>query len=92
MKFLLMTIGNPIYEGMTKKAAAPQVLKILPSLKTLDGEMAGLGGDDSAAGPVKDASTVLLFLFIIICKNCSFIKFGIRSTQQLQTRTRRRHY
>ncbi|CAD7952761.1 unnamed protein product [Amoebophrya sp. A25] len=52
----LLLIGNPIYEGMTKKAAAPQVLKILPTLKTLDGEMAGLdGGGDSAAGPIRDA-------------------------------------
>ncbi len=40
---------------MTKKAAAPQVLKILPTLKTLDGEMAGLDSGDSTAGNVRDA-------------------------------------
>mmetsp|Transcript_1416 Transcript_1416/g.3315 ORF Transcript_1416/g.3315 Transcript_1416/m.3315 type:complete len:258 (-) Transcript_1416:410-1183(-) len=51
----VLLVGNPLYEGMTKKAAAPQVLKILPNLKTLDGEMAGLGGGDSVADAVRDA-------------------------------------
>jgi len=35
----LLLQGNPIYEGFTKREVAPMVLKRLPNLKSLDGEM-----------------------------------------------------
>ena len=43
-----------MYEGFNKKTAAPQVLKFLPNLKTVDGEMcAGMDSGDEVAAAVK---------------------------------------
>lgn len=35
----LLLLGNPLYEGFSKQECPPLVLKRLPNLKTLDGEM-----------------------------------------------------
>lgn len=35
----LLLVGNPIYEGFSKKEVCPMVLKRLPNLGSLDGEM-----------------------------------------------------
>merc|ERR1712187_117324 len=40
----ILLVGNPIYEGMTKKQMRPNVLEQLPNIATLDGEL--LTGDD----------------------------------------------
>merc|ERR1719433_1577920 len=40
----ILLVGNPIYEGLTKKQARPKVLNELPKIATLDGEL--LTGDD----------------------------------------------
>jgi dynein light chain 1 len=40
----ILLVGNPIYEGLTKKQARPKVLEWLPRIATLDGEL--LTGDD----------------------------------------------
>merc|ERR1712190_119775 len=40
----ILLVGNPIYEGMTKKQMRPKVLEQLPNIATLDGEL--LTGDD----------------------------------------------
>merc|ERR1711957_498048 len=40
----VLLVGNPIYEGMTKKEARPGVLAQLPQLTPLDGEL--VTGDD----------------------------------------------
>jgi len=45
----LLLIGNPIYDGITKKQARPKVLEHLPKIATLDGEL--LTGED---GPEDD--------------------------------------
>lgn len=47
--------GNPMYEGFTKKNAAPQVVKFLPNLRTIDGEMVtGIDSGDAVAQSVRD--------------------------------------
>merc|ERR1712066_1106971 len=48
----ILLVGNPIYEGLTKKQARPKVLEQLPKITTLDGELlAGdIGGDDEEGG------------------------------------------
>lgn len=51
----ILLIGNPMYDGFTKKTAAPQVLKFLPNLRTVDGEMVtGMDSGDSTAAAVRD--------------------------------------
>merc|ERR1719238_2529571 len=35
----LLLVGNPIYEGFSKRDVCPMVLKRLPNLGSLDGEM-----------------------------------------------------
>merc|ERR1719191_125546 len=40
----ILLVGNPIYEGLTKKQARPKVLEQLPKIATLDGEL--LTGED----------------------------------------------
>merc|ERR1719436_1123639 len=40
----ILLVGNPIYEGLTRKQARPKVLEQLPKIATLDGEL--LTGDD----------------------------------------------
>jgi len=51
----ILLIGNPLYEGLTRKAAAPRVMAMLPSLRTVDGEMVtGFDSDNGAATAVKD--------------------------------------
>jgi len=51
----VLFIGNPMYEGLTRKQAAPEILKRLPGLKTLDGEMAAMADDeDEVLADVKD--------------------------------------
>eukprot|EP00931_Biecheleriopsis_adriatica_P073215 TRINITY_DN47545_c0_g1_i1.p1 TRINITY_DN47545_c0_g1~~TRINITY_DN47545_c0_g1_i1.p1 ORF type:complete len:192 (+),score=61.22 TRINITY_DN47545_c0_g1_i1:75-650(+) len=40
----ILLLGNPVYEGLTKKQARPKVLEHLPKIATLDGEL--LTGDD----------------------------------------------
>mmetsp|Transcript_24916 Transcript_24916/g.50001 ORF Transcript_24916/g.50001 Transcript_24916/m.50001 type:complete len:198 (-) Transcript_24916:82-675(-) len=42
----LLLIGNPIYDGLTKKQARPKVLEQVPKIGTLDGEL--LTGEDDA--------------------------------------------
>ena len=47
----ILLVGNPLYDGLTRKAAAPHVMKQLPGLKTLDGEMmTGDLSDDVVVG------------------------------------------
>lgn len=47
--------GNPMYEGFNKKTASPQVLKFLPNLRTIDGEMVtGMDSGDTTAQGVRD--------------------------------------
>lgn len=51
----VLLVGNPLYEGLTKKQAAPQVIKYLPGLKTLDGEMVMAGSmEDEVLAGVKE--------------------------------------
>merc|ERR1712194_372734 len=46
----VLMIGNPIYEGLSRKAAAPKVLALLPTLRTVDGEaVTGLDAGDAVA-------------------------------------------
>mmetsp|Transcript_60061 Transcript_60061/g.169356 ORF Transcript_60061/g.169356 Transcript_60061/m.169356 type:complete len:195 (-) Transcript_60061:136-720(-) len=40
----ILLVGNPMYEGLTRKQARPKVLEHLPRIATLDGEL--LTGDD----------------------------------------------
>mmetsp|Transcript_131539 Transcript_131539/g.380497 ORF Transcript_131539/g.380497 Transcript_131539/m.380497 type:complete len:195 (+) Transcript_131539:103-687(+) len=40
----LLLVGNPIYDGLTKKQARPKVLEQCPKIATLDGEL--LTGED----------------------------------------------
>ncbi len=35
----LLLVGNPMYEGLTKEARRVEVIKRLPKLKKLDGQM-----------------------------------------------------
>mmetsp|Transcript_47009 Transcript_47009/g.100603 ORF Transcript_47009/g.100603 Transcript_47009/m.100603 type:complete len:194 (+) Transcript_47009:80-661(+) len=43
----ILLVGNPIYDGLTKKQARPKVLEQLPKIATLDGALlAGDLGDD----------------------------------------------
>mmetsp|Transcript_68907 Transcript_68907/g.111038 ORF Transcript_68907/g.111038 Transcript_68907/m.111038 type:complete len:191 (-) Transcript_68907:200-772(-) len=42
----ILLVGNPMYEGLTKKQARPKVLERLPKIATLDGEL--LTGEDDA--------------------------------------------
>uniref|UniRef100_A0A7S1AAG3 Dynein axonemal light chain 1 n=1 Tax=Noctiluca scintillans TaxID=2966 RepID=A0A7S1AAG3_NOCSC len=35
----ILLVGNPIYEGLTKRQARPRVVEQLPDIKSVDGEM-----------------------------------------------------
>mmetsp|Transcript_18176 Transcript_18176/g.42270 ORF Transcript_18176/g.42270 Transcript_18176/m.42270 type:complete len:193 (-) Transcript_18176:128-706(-) len=42
----VLLVGNPIYEGLTKKQARPRVVERLPRIANVDGEM--ITGEDDA--------------------------------------------
>mmetsp|Transcript_62705 Transcript_62705/g.149599 ORF Transcript_62705/g.149599 Transcript_62705/m.149599 type:complete len:194 (+) Transcript_62705:87-668(+) len=42
----ILLVGNPIYEGLTKKQARPRVVERLPRIANVDGEM--ITGEDDA--------------------------------------------
>merc|ERR1712232_1135116 len=44
----VLFVGNPIYEGLTKKQARPRVVEQLPNIKNVDGEM--ITGEDMDDG------------------------------------------
>jgi len=50
----VLFLGNPMYDGLSKKQAAPEVLKRLPGLKTLDGEMCLGHEEDEVMTGVRD--------------------------------------
>lgn len=45
----ILLVGNPIYEGLTKKQARPKVIEFLPKIASVDGEMITGADDDEPA-------------------------------------------
>jgi len=51
----VLLLGNPLYDGLSRKAAAPKVISMLPSLRTVDGEMiTGFDSDNNIATVIKE--------------------------------------
>lgn len=50
----LLLVGNPMYEGLTKKQARPKVLEHVPKIATLDGELL-TGEEDGEEEPPVEA-------------------------------------
>lgn len=46
----ILLVGNPIYEGLTKKQARPKVVEQLPKISNVDGEMITGADDDDEEG------------------------------------------